>query len=75
MLRNPALATTDVSSVETLSYGGAPIAPELVHRLLAAFPKARLGNGFGLSETSALATFCRTSTPRPTPTRWAFRRR
>jgi long-chain acyl-CoA synthetase len=56
-LRQPAFATTDVSTVRTLSYGGAPIAPELVHRLLAAFPNARLGNGFGLSETSALATF------------------
>jgi acyl-CoA synthetase (AMP-forming)/AMP-acid ligase II len=56
-LRHPSFATTDVSSVRTLSYGGAPIAPELVHRLLAAFPNARLGNGFGLSETSALATF------------------
>jgi long-chain acyl-CoA synthetase len=57
VLRHPDLATTDVSSVRTLSYGGAPIAPELVHRLLAAFPGARLGNGFGLSETSAIATF------------------
>ena len=57
VLRHPDLATTDVSTVRTLSYGGAPIAPELVHRLLAAFPQARLGNGFGLSETSALATF------------------
>jgi long-chain acyl-CoA synthetase len=57
VLRHPALATTDVSTVRTLSYGGAPIAPELVHRLRAAFPKARLGNGFGLSETAALATF------------------
>ena len=57
VLRHPDLATTDVSTVRTLSYGGAPIAPELVHRLLAAFPGARLGNGFGLSETSALATF------------------
>jgi long-chain acyl-CoA synthetase len=56
-LRHPSFATTDVSSVRTLSYGGAPIAPELVHRLLAGFPNARLGNGFGLSETSALATF------------------
>ncbi|WP_249933117.1 AMP-binding protein [Blastococcus sp. CCUG 61487] len=56
-LRHPAFATTDVSSVRTASYGGAPIAPELVHRLLEAFPAARLGNGFGLSETSALATF------------------
>ncbi|TFV87426.1 AMP-binding protein [Blastococcus sp. CT_GayMR16] len=57
VLRHPDLATTDVSSVRTLSYGGAPIAPELVHRLRTAFPGARLGNGFGLSETSALATF------------------
>ncbi|WP_456598701.1 class I adenylate-forming enzyme family protein [Blastococcus sp. SYSU DS0616] len=57
VLRHPALATTDVSTVRTLSYGGAPIAPELVHRLRQAFPNARLGNGFGLSETSALATF------------------
>jgi len=57
VLRHPDLATTDVSTVRTLSYGGAPIAPELVHRLLAAFPRARVGNGFGLSETTALATF------------------
>jgi long-chain acyl-CoA synthetase len=57
VLRHPDFASTDVSTVRTLSYGGAPIAPDLVHRLLAAFPHARLGNGFGLSETSALATF------------------
>jgi acyl-CoA synthetase (AMP-forming)/AMP-acid ligase II len=57
VLRHPHLATTDVSSVRTLSYGGASITPELVHRLKAAFPDAPLGNGFGLSETSALATF------------------
>jgi acyl-CoA synthetase (AMP-forming)/AMP-acid ligase II len=57
VLRHPDFAATDVSSVRTLSYGGAPMAPELVHRLLGAFPNARLGNGFGLSETSALATF------------------
>jgi long-chain acyl-CoA synthetase len=57
VLRHPDFAATDVSTVRTLSYGGAPIAPELVQRLLAAFPKARLGNGFGLSETTALATF------------------
>jgi len=57
VLRHPDLASTDVSTVRTLSYGGAPIAPELVQRLLTAFPAARVGNGFGLSETSALATF------------------
>ena len=57
VLRHPDFATTDVSTVRTLSYGGAPIAPDLVQRLLTAFPSARLGNGFGLSETAALATF------------------
>ncbi len=56
-LRHPSFATTDVSSVRTVSYGGAPMAPALVHRLLEAFPQARVGNGFGLSETASLATF------------------
>ncbi len=57
VLRHPGFAGTDVSTVRTVSYGGAPIAPELVRRLVEAFPGARVGNGFGLSETSALATF------------------
>jgi long-chain acyl-CoA synthetase len=56
-LQQPAFADTDVSSVQTLSYGGAPIAPELVHRLQQAFPGARLGNGFGLTETSSVSTY------------------
>jgi long-chain acyl-CoA synthetase len=57
MMRHPSFATTDVSSVRTLSYGGAPMAPYLVRRLAEAFPNARLGNGFGLTETASLATF------------------
>ncbi len=57
VLRHPDFGRTDVSRVRTVSYGGAPIAPELVHRLVGAFPAARVGNGFGLSETTALATF------------------
>ncbi|MGY1684393.1 class I adenylate-forming enzyme family protein [Geodermatophilus sp. SYSU D00804] len=57
LLRHPSFASTDVSGVRVLSYGGAPIAPELVHRLMAAFPNARVGNGFGLTETAALATY------------------
>ncbi len=40
-----------------MSYGGAPIAPDLVHRLGTAFPHARLGNGFGLTETSSVSTY------------------
>ena len=46
-LRHADFPGTDVSSVRIANYGGAPIAPELVHRLRAAFPQARLGNGFG----------------------------
>ena len=56
-ISQPAFASTDISSVRSVSYGGAPIAPELVARLTKAFPQARLGNGFGLTETSSVATF------------------
>lgn len=47
----------DLSHVQRLSYGGAPIAPALVRRLMDRMPQARLGNGFGLTETSSIATF------------------
>ncbi|HWN29268.1 MAG TPA: AMP-binding protein, partial [Actinomycetospora sp.] len=43
--------------VRRVSYGGAPIAPALVRRLQERLPQARLGNGFGLTETSSIATF------------------
>ncbi|WP_051941181.1 class I adenylate-forming enzyme family protein [Phaeacidiphilus oryzae] len=56
-LNRPEFARTDVSSVTKISYGGAPIAPELVGRIRKAFPAARVGNGFGLTETSSVATF------------------
>jgi long-chain acyl-CoA synthetase len=47
----------DTSRIERVSYGGAPMAPDLVLRIVEAFPNARVGNGFGLTETSALATY------------------
>jgi long-chain acyl-CoA synthetase len=40
-----------------VSYGGAPIAASMVHRIMEAFPQARVGNGFGLTETSSLTSF------------------
>ncbi len=46
----------DTSQVDRLTYGGAPIAPDLVLRILEAFPNARISNGFGLTETSSLST-------------------
>jgi acyl-CoA synthetase (AMP-forming)/AMP-acid ligase II len=53
----PDFAEFEVSGVTRVCYGGAPIAPELVRRLIRAFPNARVGNGFGLTETSSIATF------------------
>src|SRR6185312_1205211 len=56
-MQNPKFGDTDTSSVRALSYGGAPIAPDLVHRIMKAFPTARVGNGFGLTETSSVSTY------------------
>src|SRR5712692_5305405 len=47
----------NTANVGWLSYGGAPIAPDLVGRIMEAFPNARVGNGFGLTETASVATF------------------
>jgi len=56
-ISQPAFADVDISYVRSVSYGGAPISPDLVARLAKAFPQARLGNGFGLTETSSMSTF------------------
>jgi long-chain acyl-CoA synthetase len=47
----------DVSGVRFATYGGAPIAPDLVQAIKRGFPSAKVGNGFGLSETSSISTF------------------
>ena len=56
LLRRGLLAGADVSSVRWVGYGGAPIASALVSQIKAAFPSAKVINGFGMSETSSLAT-------------------
>jgi long-chain acyl-CoA synthetase len=57
VLRHPRFPELDVSRVRWISYGGAPIAASLVHSIMEAFPGARVGNGFGLTETSSLTSF------------------
>jgi acyl-CoA synthetase (AMP-forming)/AMP-acid ligase II len=57
VMRHPKFAELDVSGVRWISYGGAPIAESLVHAIKDAFPSARVGNGFGLTETSSLTSF------------------
>ena len=56
-LSRPDFAEFDVSAVNWATYGGAPIAPSLVHAIQRGFPNARVGNGFGLTETSSISTF------------------
>jgi acyl-CoA synthetase (AMP-forming)/AMP-acid ligase II len=55
-IANPAFARADVSAVQRVGYGGAPIAPALVHRIKAAFPAGRVFNGFGMTESASLLT-------------------
>lgn len=55
LLEHPDRSKYDLSSIEAISYGGAPSAPELVRRIHAEFG-ALPGNGWGMTETSATVT-------------------
>jgi long-chain acyl-CoA synthetase len=56
-LAQPNFGDFDLGAVTRVAYGGAPIAPSLVQRIKREFPQARVGNGFGLTETSSIATY------------------
>ena len=56
IIEHPARANYDLSSLESVSYGGAPAASELVRRIKAVFPKSAPGLGWGMTETSATFT-------------------
>src|SRR5260370_12290253 len=56
-INQPNFREINTAAIIRVSYGGAPIAPELVGRIIEAFPNARVGNGFGLTQCSSLATF------------------
>jgi long-chain acyl-CoA synthetase len=56
VIEHPRLKEFDTSSVETVSYGGAPSSAELVRRIVETFPKVSPGQGYGLTETSAAVT-------------------
>jgi len=57
LIQHPDFHRTDVSSIESIGYGGAAAAPELVARLKAEFPQiAGPGQGYGMTETSSITT-------------------
>ncbi len=55
LLEHPDRAKYDLSSLDTIAYGGAPSAPELVKRIYEEFG-ALPGNGWGMTETTATVT-------------------
>jgi acyl-CoA synthetase (AMP-forming)/AMP-acid ligase II len=57
VLNHPSFSPQRVAAVRWASYGGAPIAPALVHQIQERFTSARVGNGFGLTECTSIATF------------------
>jgi len=56
ILEHPNRANYDLSSLESVAYGGAPSAPELVRQIRSQFKGAHAGNGWGMTETSATFT-------------------
>ncbi len=57
ILNHPDFTPEKVAGVRWATYGGAPIAPALVHQIMEKFENARVGNGFGLTESTSIATF------------------
>ncbi len=56
VIESPEFKSHDLSTVNQIMYGGAPAAPELAKRIHKLFPQVQSSNGYGLTETSALAT-------------------
>ncbi|HWC95183.1 MAG TPA: long-chain-fatty-acid--CoA ligase [Candidatus Sulfopaludibacter sp.] len=59
LLNSPDLGKFDTSSMQEINLGGAASSPELIHRLEQAF-HCRVQAGYGLTETSPVATGART---------------
>lgn len=56
LIEHPRRGDYDLSSLESVSYGGAPASAALVQRLGETFPKAQPGTGWGMTETCGTFT-------------------
>ncbi|MFI6505578.1 class I adenylate-forming enzyme family protein [Nonomuraea typhae] len=55
LMSHPDFAKRDLSSLTTLGYGGAPAPPKLLERINRNMPERAASNGYGMTETTALA--------------------
>ncbi|XP_057454010.1 4-coumarate--CoA ligase 1-like [Lotus japonicus] len=56
--KSPDLEKHDLSSIRVLKSGGAPLGKELEDSVRAKFPKAKLGQGYGMTEAGPVLTMC-----------------
>ncbi|MEO0982937.1 MAG: AMP-binding protein [Pseudomonadota bacterium] len=56
LLNHPDFATTDTSSLMSISGGGAPVPPDLVGKIEDKVAAARPGTGYGMTETCGIIT-------------------
>ena len=56
IVEHPQRGDFDLSSLESISYGGAPASSDLVRRLRDVFPKSAPGIGWGMTETTSTFT-------------------
>ncbi len=56
ILDHPLLDSFDMSSLRLLTYGGAPMPPDLLDRMVTAFPGIGFGQAFGMTEASPILT-------------------
>jgi long-chain acyl-CoA synthetase len=55
-ISHPDFATTDTSSLLSIGGGGAPVPPDLVHKIESQVSTARPGTGYGMTETCGIIT-------------------
>lgn len=55
LMSHPDFGKYDLSSLTTLGYGGAPAPPKLLERITENLPNRAPSNGYGMTETTALA--------------------
>ncbi|GGK86893.1 fatty acid--CoA ligase [Sphaerisporangium melleum] len=57
LLSHPDFGDHDISSLGGISYGGAPAPPKLLERIGDRLPRRQASNGYGMTETTALAIY------------------